>query len=69
MKIEKAGDLIFWTYYMLDWKTVEQTPSGQKCVQCGGEMLRVGPMEDSKGKKYDGMVCHSCKLVLWVKRV
>ncbi|HME18479.1 MAG TPA: hypothetical protein VKF15_01940 [Nitrososphaerales archaeon] len=67
MRIERAGDLIFWTYHMLDWGKVRQYPSGQRCVQCGSAMVRVGPMEDARGAKYDGLACHRCKRVVWVK--
>jgi uncharacterized protein with PIN domain len=65
VKIKKGGDLIFWTYYMVDWSSVVQTPSDHRCVQCGGKMMKVGPVEDAKGSKYDGLVCHTCKRVVW----
>jgi len=67
VKIEKAGDLVFLTYHMLDWSKVEQSPAEQRCVQCGGAMVKVGPMEDMKGEKYDGLACHPCKRVIWVR--
>ena len=67
VRIEKAGDLVFWTYYMLDWEEIKQSPADQRCVQCGGAMVRVGPMEDVKGAKYDGLACHECKRVIWVR--
>ncbi len=67
MKIEKAGDLVFWTYHMVDWGKVKQTPSQTRCVQCGGRMMDVEPVEDSAGSRYAGLVCHACKRVLWVK--
>ncbi|MDV3277027.1 MAG: hypothetical protein LYZ69_01000 [Nitrososphaerales archaeon] len=67
MRIERSGDLIFWTYHMVDWKKTSQEPSGVKCVQCGGEMMKVEPVTDSKGARYDGLVCHICKRVIWVK--
>jgi len=67
MKIENPGDLVFWTYHMIDWKKVRQSPSDQKCVQCGGQLIEVEPVSDSKGRNYDGFVCHACKRVIWVK--
>jgi uncharacterized protein with PIN domain len=67
VKVEKAGDLVFWTYYMLDWGKVEQAQSDQKCVQCGHALARVGPVEDAGGRKYDGLACHTCKRVIWVR--
>ncbi|HYC12040.1 MAG TPA: hypothetical protein VEC02_05200 [Nitrososphaerales archaeon] len=67
MKVERADDLVFWTYYIIDWGKVEQSPSGKACVQCGGPMAKVGPVEDAKGSKYEGLACHGCKRVIWVK--
>jgi len=67
LKIERSSDLIYYTYYMVDWGKVEQRPSSRKCLQCGSVMKEVEPVRDSKGATYDGFVCHSCKQVLWVK--
>jgi DNA-directed RNA polymerase subunit RPC12/RpoP len=67
VKVERSGDLIFWTYYMVDWGKVAQIPSDVKCLQCGEPMSNVEPVTDSKGKSYDGLVCHRCKRVIWVK--
>jgi len=67
VRIEHSGDLIFWTYYMVDWKKTSQTPSEMKCLQCGDLMNRVEPVTDNKGVSYDGLVCHKCKRVLWAK--
>jgi uncharacterized protein with PIN domain len=67
VKIENLGDLVYWTYYMIDWKKVDQTPSEQRCVQCGGKMHKVEPVADPKGRSYDGFVCHNCKRVIWVR--
>lgn len=68
VKIDKGSDLIYWTYFMVDWKKVKQSPSGQRCVQCGEEMSSAGPVEDAKGAEYDGLVCHNCKRVIWARR-
>jgi hypothetical protein len=67
VRVEKSGDLIFWTYYMIDWEKVKQLPSDMKCAECGRPMSLVEPAIDSKGKKYDGYVCHTDKRVVWVK--
>jgi len=67
MKIDRSGDLIYWTYHMLDWSRVKQKPSGKMCVECGREMERVEDVTDSKGFKYEGLVCHHCKRVLWMR--
>jgi len=67
VKIERAGDLINWTYFMINWEKVKQTPSDQKCAECGNPMLRAEQAIDSKGKRYDGYVCHTDKRLIWVK--
>lgn len=67
MRIEKAGDLIFWTYFMIDWSKVEQSMSDQKCAECGEPMKKAEPAVDAKGQKYDGYVCHRDKRVIWVR--
>jgi uncharacterized protein with PIN domain len=67
MDIDNAGDLIYYTYYMLDWNKVKQTQSGDRCITCGGPLNRLEIARDKKGKEYEGTVCHRCKMVLWVK--
>jgi hypothetical protein len=67
MKVEKAGDLIFWTYYMIDWGRVQQTPSDQACSGCGNLMNKAERAVDSKGQKFDCYVCHTDKRVIWLK--
>jgi uncharacterized protein with PIN domain len=67
VRIERSGDLIFWTYYMVDWEKTAQTPSDAKCVQCGGPMNNVEPVTDEKGRSFEGLVCHKCKRVIWAK--
>jgi DNA-directed RNA polymerase subunit RPC12/RpoP len=69
VKIENAGDLIFFTYFMIDWEKVGQTPSDQKCAECGRSMMKSEPAVDSKGQKYDGYVCHTDKRLIWIKAV
>jgi len=68
LRIEKAGDLIFWTYYMIDWEKVTQENSTKPCMQCGRMMNAVETVTDSSGLAYDGLVCHGCKRLLWVRR-
>ncbi len=67
MKIEKAGDLIYWTYFMINWDKVKQSPSDQKCSECGSTMNKTEQAVDSKGQRYDGYVCHTDKRLIWVK--
>ncbi|MBI3859358.1 MAG: hypothetical protein HY296_03850 [Thaumarchaeota archaeon] len=67
MKIDKAGDLIYWTYYMIDWKKVVQEPSDRRCQQCGKPMQKVEAVTDAKGASYDGYVCHGDKVLVWVR--
>lgn len=69
MKIERAGDLIYWTYFMIDWEKAKQEASDKLCQECGQMMNRVEPMSDQKGSTYDGYVCHKNKLLIWVKSV
>ncbi len=68
MKLERSGDLIYWTYFMFDWQKEEQHPSDRVCQGCGKTMGRVGPVSDAKGTQYDGYVCHVDKILLWVRR-
>ena len=67
MRIERSSDLIYWTYFMIDWGKTEQYLSEQKCMQCGGPMKRVEPVTDKKGVSFDGLVCHSCRRVIWAR--
>jgi ribosomal protein S27AE len=67
MKVERAGDLVFWTYYMIDWEKVQQTPSDQTCSECGNLMNKAEQAVDPKGQRFDCYVCHTNKQVIWVK--
>ncbi len=67
MRVERASDLIYWTYHMINWDKVTQTPSDQKCSECGKPMNKAEQAIDSKGHRYDGYVCHTEKRVIWVK--
>ena len=67
MKIERAGDLIYWTYFMIDWTQAKQEPSDRACQECGQQMNRVETITDAKGSRYDGYVCHQNKILIWVK--
>ena len=67
VRVEKPGDLIFMTYFMVDWNKAKQEPSELRCAQCGGLMNKVEPVEDATGKKYDGYVCHADKRVIWAR--
>jgi len=69
MEIDNAGDLIHYTYYMLDWNSVKQIQSSDdRCTTCGGPLNRLEIVRDKKGKEFEGIVCHRCKTVLWVRR-
>lgn len=65
--MEKAGDLVNWTYFMLDWTKVSQRPSGTKCSDCGKELMLGEAAEDPGGNRFDCYVCHNDKRVFWVK--
>lgn len=67
MRVEKAGDLIFMTYYMVDWGKTGQEASDLRCAECGEPMNKVEPAVDSSGKKYDGYVCHKDKRLVWAR--
>lgn len=67
MKVESAGDLIYWTYYMIDWNKVVQVQSDQRCAQCGEPMKRGEQAVDSKGNRFDCYVCHNDRRVIWLK--
>ena len=68
MEIDDSSSLIFFTYYMMDWDKVSQTPSSTRCLSCGGAMMSVEPVRDKKGVVFYGIVCHKCKTVLWSKK-
>ena len=59
---------LFLTYFMMNWGEVSQTPSNVKCVSCGGAMMSVEPVRDKKGAVFEGIVCHSCKTLLWNRK-
>ncbi len=65
MEIDDSTSLIFYTYFMMDWGKVSQSPSPTRCLSCGGPMMRVEPARDKKGLVYEGLVCHKCKSLLW----
>ena len=67
MRIENAGELIHWTYFMMDWKKAAQSPSDRSCQVCRGQMNIVEAMTDAKGTQYDGYVCHKDKVLVWVR--
>ena len=68
MEIDDSSALIHYTYYMMNWAEVSQSPSATSCVSCGGDMLRVEPVRDKKGVVFDGLVCHWCKTLLWSRK-
>jgi len=58
---------MFLTYFMVRWEDVKQTPSEQKCTECGSPLSRTEEVVDEKGLKYEGYVCHADKRVTWLK--
>jgi hypothetical protein len=58
---------MYLTYFMLDWEKMGQSPSDQKCAECGAPMSKTETVIDSKGRRYEGYVCHSDKRVTWIK--
>jgi hypothetical protein len=67
VRIENAGDLIYWTYFMISWEKVKQEVTSVKCACFGRPMNRGEPATDSKGQSYDFYVCHFDKRVVWVR--
>lgn len=67
MKVKDGGDLIYMTYFMIDWTKVKQEESDVRCADCGNPMNLAEPAVDGKGQKYDGYVCHRDKRVVWVR--
>ena len=67
MRVENSSELIFWTYFMIDWKEVQQAPSDQKCSECGHTMNKSEPAVDRKDQRFDCYVCHTDKRVIWLK--
>lgn len=59
-------DPTYRTYYMVDWETVHQTPSKDRCVSCGKFMMNVEPIQSNAGRTYQGRVCHNCKTIFWL---
>ena len=55
------------TYFMVKWKDVKLYETDQKCTECGEPMVRTEPFTDSKGRSYEGYVCHPDKRVTWLK--
>ncbi len=58
---------IFLTYFMVNWGEVHQETSSQKCTDCGQSLRKTEVVEDEKGQKFEGYVCHSDKRVTWVR--
>jgi len=67
MKVERPEDLIYRTYYMIDWKQAAQRLSAQRCVNCKNEMSEVEALVEKGNQRYVGLVCHNCKQVIWIR--
>lgn len=68
VEIDDSSALIHFTYYMMDWGKVSQSPSSATCFSCGGPMMSVEPARDKKGVVFDGIVCHKCKTIIWSRK-
>jgi uncharacterized protein with PIN domain len=66
--MEGSSDPVYLTYYMMDWNKVKTSASEDRCVACGGPMLRVEPVTSNRGVAYEGRVCHDCKSLFWIKK-
>lgn len=58
---------MFLTYFMMKWDEVGQTPSDQKCTECGRAMMKTEAITDKDGRAFVGYVCHSDKRVTWLR--
>jgi formylmethanofuran dehydrogenase subunit E len=67
VRVKDGGELIYMTYYMVDWTKVKQEPSDVRCADCGEPMNLAEPAVDAKGQKYDCYVCHKDRRVVWVR--
>ncbi len=56
------------TYFMVKWEEETLSPSGQRCAECGREMDKLEAVVGDSDASYEGLVCHSCKRVLWVRK-
>jgi uncharacterized protein with PIN domain len=67
VKVERAGDLMYVTYYMVDWKKEKENPSNQRCPECGKTMGRLEAFVGEGESGYEGLVCHNCKRLVWLR--
>ncbi len=58
---------LYLTYFMLKWDEVGQEITQQKCTECGRFLSKTETVEDEKGQKYEGYVCHTDKRVTWIR--
>ena len=55
------------TYFMVKWDEVHQEPTDQKCTECGRPLEKTEIVEDDRGQRFEGYVCHSDKRVTWLR--
>jgi uncharacterized protein with PIN domain len=67
VKIERAGDLIYVTYFMVNWKEEKEGPSDRRCAECGKSMGRLEATVGEGEMNYEGLVCHNCKRLIWLR--
>ncbi|MDG6955662.1 MAG: hypothetical protein JRN70_03780 [Nitrososphaerota archaeon] len=55
------------TYYMVDWSSIKQEQTEQKCTLCGRTLSKTEAVTDGRGTVFVGYVCHADRQVTWVK--
>ena len=68
VKVERAGDLAYVTYFMVNWNEEKASPAEQRCAQCGSNMVRLEASVGEGKESYEGIVCHGCKRLTWVRK-
>lgn len=68
MKVGSAGDLMYVTYFMVRWDEEKESPSDRACVECGSMMGRLEAHVREGDARYEGLVCHNCKRLTWVRK-
>jgi uncharacterized protein with PIN domain len=68
VKIERAGDLMFVTYFMVNWKKENVSPSLKRCTECGNGMGILEAVVGEGEVEYEGLVCHNCKRLVWLRK-
>lgn len=59
---------MFVTYFMLDWGEEKESPSDRSCAECGNKMGSVEASVGEGGGSYEGLVCHRCRRLTWLRK-